>query len=390
MHISERPRPDTTPSSGDQILPGLDLPPLRKRRRWLWLAAAAVILVGAAIAAQRALAPPVVQVQPVSAKPAERVLAVTGRIRARESVQVAPRVAGQIAELRKDEGELVAAGDVLGRIDDAKARAALAQASAAADAQRRVVAQAERDVARAQELRAAGTGTQTTVEAATLVLTRGQEDLRRLNAAADEARLRLSEHEIVAPFAGRLLTRPVDPGQVVDGRTTIFELAPIADREVETEVDETYSVELALGQKARMAFPGSGGVVEGEIAYLSPQIDTTTGGRLVRLAYPDTAKELPVGLTVDVNIIVEKSDGALMVPRTAIRDANSAPYVQVVKDGVVEKRPIRFKEWPSPTVMVTEGLAAGDQVIVGAPQPEGTEVTPTTQQVRARVRAPGR
>ena len=97
-------------------------------------------------------------------------------------------------------------------------------------------------------------------------MTRGREDLKRLQAAEEEARLRLEEHRIVAPFDGRLLTRPVDAGQVVDTRTTIFGLAPTSDREIETEVDETYSTELALGQFTRLSFPGSGGTVEGAFA----------------------------------------------------------------------------------------------------------------------------
>jgi HlyD family secretion protein len=367
------------------------LPPWRKRRRGVWLGAVAAVAAIAAFAAPRYFAEAPVPVLSVTAKPAERVLAVTGRIRARESVQVVPRVAGQVRELTRREGESVVAGEVLGRIDDAKARAALAQTVAAAEAQRRTLAQAERDLDRATALRSRGTVTEAAVENAALAVSRGREDLRRLSAAADEARLRLEEHQILAPLTGRLLTRPVDPGQVVDGRTTIFEIAPTGDREVETEVDETYSTEVALGQPARLQFPGSGGVIEGRVSYLSPRIDTATGGRVVRLAYPETAQELPVGLTVDVNIVVERRDGAIMVPRTAIRDAATAPAVQVVRDGKVATQAIAFKDWPSATVMVTEGLKAGDQVIVGAHQVEGAAVKTTVASARpAAGRPPGR
>jgi len=308
---------------------------------------------------------------------------VIGRIRAQENVQVVPRIAGQIRVLNRREGDLVTAGEVLGVIDDAKARAAVAQASAATQSQTGLLRQAERDLTRAQDLRARGTVTQTAVETAALAVTRGREDLKRLQAAEEEARLRLEEHRIVAPFDGRLLTRPVDAGQVVDTRTTIFGLAPTSDREIETEVDETYSTELALGQFTRLSFPGSGGTVEGRVSYLSPRIDTTTGGRVVRIAYPETA-ELPVGLTVDVNIVVERRDGALIVPRNAIRDAAHSPSVQVVRDGKVERQAVTFKDWPSPTVIVTEGLRAGDQVVLGAPQVEGARVNVVAAPPRGR------
>lgn len=383
MHIAERPRPDTTPSSAeDQPLLFLAIPPHRARRRGLlWLGAAAILALGAGLTLPRMFALPEVSVVSVTPKAGERVLAVTGRIRSRESVQIVPRVAGQIRSLNRREGEMVASGEVLGFIEDAKTRAALAQATAAVQSQTRALDQARRDLDRAQALRARGTVTEAAVENATLATTRGTEDLRRLQAAAEEARLRVEENRIVAPFAGRLLTRPVDPGQVVDTRTTIFELAPTLDREVETEVDETYSTEVALGQPARLAFPGSGGTVEGRVSYLSPRIDTTTGGRVVRIAYPETAQELPVGLTVDVNIVVERREDALMVPRTAIRDASGDAAVQVVRDGKIVRQPVVFKDWPSPMVMVTEGLRPSDQVVTSAPQAEGTKVK-TTQAPR--------
>ena len=390
MHISERPRPDTPSSADDRALLALAIPPQRARRRGLlWLGAAAVALIAAGLTLPRVFATPEVPVIAVKPKPAERVLAVTGRIRARESVQVVPRVGGQIRSLNRREGEMVAAGEVLGIIDDAKARASLAQATAAVQSQTRALDQARRDLDRAQALLARGTVTATAVETATLASTRGADDLRRLQAAEQEARLRLEENRIVAPFAGRLLTRPVDPGQVVDTRTTIFELAPTVDREVETEVDETYSTELSLGQTARLAFPGAAGTVEGQVSYLSPRIDTTTGGRVVRIAYPEAKQELPVGLTVDVNIVVERRDAALMVPRTAIRDAANAPAVQVVRNGKIERQPITFTDWPSAMVMVTDGLQAGDQVVTGAPQAEGARVN-ATQAAAPRGGRPGR
>jgi len=78
---------------------------------------------------------------------------------ARESVQVVPRVGGQIRALNRREGEMVAAGEVLGIIDDAKARASLAQAAAAVQSQTRALDQARRDLDRAQALLARGTVT---------------------------------------------------------------------------------------------------------------------------------------------------------------------------------------------------------------------------------------
>lgn len=383
MHISPRPAPEPAAdgvlaASPDEAGLGLALVRARRRRRrLLWGSVAAVLAVAAGVAALRASAPPAVTVITVAAQPVERVLAVTGRVRAKESVAVLPKASGEIVALAKDDGELVAAGEVLGRIDDARARATVEQAAAAADAQSRVLAQAERDLARARALLERGTVTAAAVEAATLAVTRGREDLRRLQSVLNDAELRLAEYAIVAPLAGRVLDRPVDAGQVVDARTVLFEIAPTGGREVETEVDEAYSMSLALGQPARMAFAGVAEPVTGRVTYLSPQIDAATGGRIVRLEFdaPQDMAEIPVGLSVDVNIVVDRQDAALTVPRAAIRDIAADPAVLIVENSRVVRRPVRFTDWPSASVVVTEGLRVGDHVIVDAlPPPVGAKV----------------
>ena len=381
MHISP-PTIGTTPASLDEEGLGLALVRTRRKRRriaWAAIAVAAVAAIG--VFALQSSQPPLVATETAAMTPVERVLAVTGRVRAKESVAVLPRIAGQVVELFKNDGDMVAAGDILGRIDDARAKSAVEQADAALEAQSRILAQAERDLGRSSTLRARGTSTDAAVEATTLAVTRGREELRRLKAAADDSRLRLAEYAIVAPLDGRVLDRPIDPGQVVDARTILFEIAPVSDREVETEVDEAYSMALSLGQPARMAFAGVAEPITGSVTYLSPQIDASTGGRVVRLTFEPpapgaAATEIPVGLSADVNIVVERDPSALTVARAAIRDAARAPYVMVVDGDRVARREIGFRDWPADRVIVTEGLGPGDRVILDAvPPPVGTVVT---------------
>ena len=359
---------------------GVELIAARRRRRRIFQGVLGVIFAGLGIAyfaSTRSL--PTVEVLELETRTSERILAVTGRVQPRESIAVVSAVAGQLVELTKDEGDAIQQGEILGQVDNARARAALAQAEAAVEAQRRVGDQAENDLNRSRALREDGTVSEAALEAATLALTRGLEDLRRLEAAADEARANLAEYIIFAPLTGRILSRPVDERQVVTTATAIFEVAPMVDRYVETEVDEAYSMALTLGQPARMAFAGIEQTVAGEVSYLSPRIDTATGGRVVRLTFTPPANaietELPVGLSVDVNIIVEKRDSAVTVPRNAVRQSADSPYVLVVDDGKVTRRDIVFRDWPSSTVMIDSGLESGDRLIVSAAPPTvGTEV----------------
>jgi len=380
MHITNPPKPDTSPSSTDDSRLALSqMRARRNKKRLMTGGVVAAVVVGGLALNVLLTPPPSVRVTAVKAQTTERVLAVTGRVKPKESVQVFPRAAGQIVSLAKDEGDLVKSGDVMGQVDPARAQSALNQAVASLDAQRRILTQAERDLDRARALLERGSSTVAAVEAATLAVTKGREDLRRLEAAREEASLRLDEYTITAPFDGRILNRPVDPGQVVDLRTAMFDIAPIAAQEVETEVDESYSMALKLGQPARLSFAGIPAPIEGKVSYLSPEIQTSTGGRVVRLSFdaPENAsgQELPVGLSVDVNIIVDRAPEALTVPRQSIRDIATAPYVLTVKDGKLAKQSISFIDWPAQSVIVTDGLKAGDQVVVSPKTPEiGTKV----------------
>jgi RND family efflux transporter MFP subunit len=368
MHISKSAKADTSAATVEGPNAGLVLIRKQRERRKLALIGAAVVAVALAVAVTlRMTAPIAVSTVTLAAKPTERVLAVTGRVKPQESVQVYSRVSGQVLQLNKDEGDLVQAGEVLGQIDPARAKAALAQTSAGVEAQRRVLAQATRDLERAQSLLQRGSTTQAAVEAAALAVSKGREDLRRLEAARDEANVQLGDQRIIAPFTGRILNRPVDPGQVVTTTTALFSIAPTTAQEVEAEVDESYSMALKLGQTARLAFAGVPEIVTGTLSYLAPEIQTSTGGRLVRFSFTAPASigdtELPVGLSVDVNVIVDKQDQAITVPRQAIRDITNSPYVLTVKDGAVTRQNISFIDWPAANVIVTKGVVAGDAVI---------------------------
>src|SRR5690606_4254339 len=116
--------------------------PVTKRALLVWLGAIVIVAItGALVLIPRSKS---VQVVAVERADAERTLAVNGRIRPRQSVDVQSPVAGTVLELPFDVGDRVAAGVPIARIDDGPQRAAIAEATAAIAAQEAVVAQADR------------------------------------------------------------------------------------------------------------------------------------------------------------------------------------------------------------------------------------------------------
>jgi len=360
MNTDNRNTPDTTPSpdNSTKTRPGFFA---RAPRAWLY-GSLGVALVG--LLGVHALRPHKVEVASVQLQPAERVLAITGRTRPQVTVTILPRVAGQVVRLTKEEGDRVTQGEVIALLDAAAPSAAVEQSASVVSAQERVLVQAEREYERAQSLQARGLITIKAFEDARFALDQAKVELARLQATRREVATRLQDTRMLAPVSGVVLTRPVDVGQVVSTTSTIYEIAPLKDVEIEAEIDEQFLSEMREGMKALIGVAGISSPVAATLYYISPKVDPRIGGAKVRFRFDEPVNDLRAGVTVDINLVVEKRDSALTVNRAQILGRDAAAAVLVVADGVVERRPVGYVEWPSTRVIVTEGLKAGEQLVL--------------------------
>lgn len=312
----------------------------------------------------------------VNRAPATRMLAVNGTLRPRLSVEVQAPVAGTLTALPFDVGARVAAGEVLARVDDAPQRAAITEAIAAVSAQQATLAQARRDLARYIAL--GQFATRQRREEARLAVDQGTQELARRRAVVVQAREVQRRYEIRAPFAGIILERPVDPGQTIGVSTVLYRLADLSAPEIAAEVDESYAAALRIGGEAFIALRGRSQPLRAAIVQVEPRVDPATGAREVRLRATQPLDNMPSGLTISVNLIVEREEAAISIPRSAILRSDSRPSVRVVdSDQKVADRRIRFVDWPAESVTVTEGLEPG-MLILADPQAAapGTRVRP--------------
>jgi HlyD family secretion protein len=353
---------------------------VKLRARWRWLAALLLVVAAGAYL----LLPREAQVDMLTLERADavRTLAVNGRIRPRQSVDVQSPVAGTLVALPFDVGDPVTAGATIARIDDGPQRAAIAEASAAIGAQEAVLAQARRDLARFEALGEFVTRRQ--VEEARLAVQEGTRELQRRRAARTEAEEVQQRFVVRAPFAGVILERPVDRGQTVGPETILYRLADLAEPEISAEVDEEYAAELRAGTIGLVELAGSERRLRAEVVHIEPRVDEATGAREVRLRFLESPGAAPAGQTVAVNLVVERRPRALSLPRASILQPDTAPRVRVVAaDGRVSERAIRFIDWPAAEVIVTGGLAPGMRVLLDPAAAEPGE------RVRARARPAG-
>lgn len=303
----------------------------------------------------------VVAVETVSLGAVTQALAVNGRVAPQHAVNVRSAVSAQAIDVRTDEGERVTEDAVILRLDTAQPQALVAQARAALEAglvhQRQMQAAFDRATALGDNV------TRSSREDAELALASATNEVERLRGALDLSLNELALYTIMSPLTGVVIMRGVDEGQMVDTQTELFTVADLSTLVVETDVDEVYSARMRVGLEAVLRPAGDDQSRTGSVTFAAPSVDPTTGGRAVRIAFDDPVS-LPVGLTVSANIIVGEYPEAITVPRSAILTEAGKSHVMLLETGVAVLRNVVFSDWPAERVIVTSGLAEGDQVIL--------------------------
>jgi HlyD family secretion protein len=321
---------------------------------------------------------------------AENIL-VTGSLIARQEVLVSPQIEGyRITELLVDEGDRVAEGQVLARLERATLDAQLAQLEAQQTRADAAIAQARSNIAqaeatkkqaeaafeRAEDLIKSGTTSRAVFEereaaarTAAAAVTSALDGLRvseadktQILAQIREAKLRLGYTEIKTPTAGIVSRRNARLGAVATATgDPLFRIIAQGEVEMQAEVPEIYMPKMNVGTPARIDVAG---LVEreGKIRLISPEVDPATRLGKVRIFIGED-KELRPGTFARAVINVAKSDG-LGVPSSSVLSASDGPTVQVVKDGKVETRKVRTGLVSGGKTEILQGLSEGDLVVL--------------------------
>lgn len=357
-------------ADSSSLVPALREPPeppasARRRRWWLWLAAGVVGVLTAGLVYLQPWTPAqiLVTVEQAAADPVTRLLAVNGRIAALHSVDVRALVGGSLTHVAVSEGQQVEAGQVLARIDATTEDAVVRQAIAGLDAA--LVAQEQADSTYARSLALRANISAAALEADRRAAQSAMQEVARMTALLEQAQVKLARHTLRAPISGTIVAMDAEVGQIADIATVLMTLADLADLIVETDVDEAYANQVAIGQQAALRFPGETETRAGHVRAVAGRVDAATGGLAVKIEF-DGPVSAPIGLTVTANIVVDQREAALTVPRTALVTEDGATAVYLAHEGVARLRPVSVVDWPAARLVVTEGLSPGDPVIIDA------------------------
>ncbi len=389
----------------------------------LWVLGALVVGV-AALATWWTGRVPTVEAVQVRFAPLVRSLQFSGRVAALSRVDIGSTVTARVAEVLVSEGAQVRKDAVLIRLESEELRAALAQAAAAqqqaaarlaglrstgrtavqagmAQAQAGLDA-AQSEFARVQQLVAQGFVSESRLDEARRArdialaqlasaraqiqaigesgtdVAQAQAQLALAVSASEVARARLAQTVLLAPADAQVLSRQVEPGQIVQPGRALMALALAGATQLVAQVDERFLDQLAVGQGATVVADAYAGQrFAARVSSISPVVDAQRGAVEVKFAL---AQQSPAFLRQDMTLSIEvetaRRERALVLPIGALPDLSdgSVASLRVVRNGLVEERKVRFGLRTLEAVEVIEGLSDKDVVVLDKSARPGSRV----------------
>jgi membrane fusion protein (multidrug efflux system) len=314
-----------------------------------------LLVASGAVRAQPDAEAPGVVVAEARVKPFPLSAEALGNTRANEAIEVRPQITAAVTAIEFTEGQHVAAGDVLLRLESSEPLAERAAARAA-------LVDSESQYRRALELFRTRVVSESELE---------QLEARRDadQAAVTAAEARLAHTVIRAPFAGNIGLRRVSIGSIVSPSTVITTLDDTSRIKLDFDVPEVFISRLQRGLSVAArsaAWPDT--VFRGQVSSIDTRVDPVSRTVTVRAILPNDDGHLRPGMFLTVTLLKDDVE-ALLVPEQAIVPERSKQFVFVVDaNDRVERREVRTGRRRPGEVEIADGLQAGERVII-----EGTQ-----------------
>lgn len=342
---------------------------------------------------------PVVPSYTLSAMPLVQNVVATGRVATVSRAQVGSEISAVVLQRLVQEGDQVKPGDLLvvlksdellaqvrqaelaltelassrrpqAAAELASAKAQLEQASREATRRRNAEAGilSREEVEQAVEAERVARNNYETARVKAAALAAGQVEEASLREQLAVAQAQLAKTKIRAAVAGTVLTRDVEPGDLVQPGQTLFTIALTGNTEIRVPLDERNLPQLALQQNATVisdAYPDQS--FPARINFIAPSIDAQRGTVEVRLTVNPVPDFLRQDMTVSVNVETAKRTRALAIPNDALSSIKGdKAVVLMVRDGKVQRQQITLGLRGLAMSEVKTGLSEGDQVLADA------------------------
>ena len=340
-----------------------------------WMALLLMVVSLSACEAESALEEKEV-IRPVKAavlRPAiqDRTLTYSGVVRPRIESAVGFRVGGKVVERLVNVGDRVEIGQLIARLDDTDLK--LAEKSAAATLS---AARTRQDVARINLERAQPLLPKGFISKAEYDIRRNEMDAATSAFDSAEAGLRQATNAVGyatlhADVAGIVTSVTAEPGQVLSAGQPVIKLAKAGETEIAIDIPEQEAVRLSIGQHADTSlWARPHDSLEGHIREIAGQADAASRTYAVRISVNAPPPSMRLGMTASVSIRVDEESAPMVVPLTAVTEADGSPVVFVVDpvNEVVRKTPVVLDGATDSGIRIASGLQEGDTVVTAGVQ----------------------
>jgi len=277
----------------------------------------------------------------------------TATLEAEKEAQILARVAGVVLRIDAEEGDVVKQGDPLLRIDNDEYGFRLEQAEAE-------TANLQSRFDRLDQMREQGLATDEEFQAA-------RSELAKAEADEGLARLNLSYTTVAAPFDGDVTQRLVDVGQNLGVGDPVFVMADFHPLLARVHVPSREFKKLSRDQAVTLVLDSTGQRLAGRIKLVSPVIDPASGTIKLTVEVHEYPPGTRPGDFAQVQIVTERREGAVLVPRGAVVTDKSEQIVFTVTGGEVptaERRVVEVGFTDDLNAQIVSGLQAGEMVVI--------------------------
>ncbi len=338
--------------------------------------------------------------QPPSAAAANSVLDASGYVVARRQATVSSKVTGKVLEVFVEEGMSVEKDQVVATLDDTTQQAQLAVAIAQAESARAFLAEinaqlrnARKELDRIRDLAGRGLASQASLDAAESLhdelsarLGTGRENVGVAESNVALARDALNNMTIRAPFAGMVVTKNAQPGEMISPisagggftRTGICTIIDNDSLEIEVDVNEAYIQRVNNRQRVSAvldAYPDWR--IPAEVIAIIPTADRQKATVRVRIGFLERDERILRDMGVKVSFLNASPQApetpavqGVMIAGAALRSDGGGDFVWLLRDGIVERRSVELGgPRDRPQVLIQSGLVIGDVVVRDAASP---------------------
>jgi membrane fusion protein (multidrug efflux system) len=288
-----------------------------------------------------------------------------GELLAKNRAEIAAEVAGQVSEIRFEEGEPIERDAVMIEIDPERRELDLASAQAGVAEAEASQAERRRELERVRALAKRQVASKSQLEGAETALATARSRLLSARARLGGAERALRDSSVAAPFTGLIARRRVSCGEYVQPGQVLFELVSLDPIEVEFHLAEVDSGRVRLGQSVEVRVaPYPEETFAATVSVVSPTIDPRTRTLRVKALLDNSEGRLRPGLFARVDLGIARRDGVAMLPEEAVlQRADGAVVFRLAEENRAERRVIETGAYRDGLVEVTAGLSDGDTVI---------------------------